>query len=85
MAPPCAAIGTMVAITIDPGKARRARSIRGVILMRLMRTKPETRHRSVAIIIQKIASAAPHGPARPSPPFIPATLRRLLRQELPQR
>jgi hypothetical protein len=34
-----------VAITIEPGSARSARSIRGVIRMRLMNTMPDARHR----------------------------------------
>jgi hypothetical protein len=35
----------MVAMMIEPGSARRPRSIRGVILMRLMTTTPAIRQR----------------------------------------
>jgi hypothetical protein len=41
--PDCTAIGSTVEITIEPGSARNARSTRGVIRTRLIRTAPDAR------------------------------------------
>ena len=55
--------GRIVARMMEPGSARRPRSIRGVIGTRLMSSTPPMRHRNVTSIMPKMARADPQGVA----------------------